>query len=294
MSKSKQLRKLMREKDVVLSVGAFDIVSARVIERMGVDTLWVSSFGTSASMIGYPDANFVGLGELLDFVNRMDNGTNSPIIVDADNGYGSAVNVIRTVKELIKAGASCAMIEDQVFPKHCGLYPGHRPIIDQDVMCGRIKAAKDAQTDPDFMLMARSDAFGAGLGLSGAIERGEAYAEAGADLILPISRDLDDVVAFARAWKSSTPIVIVPTLWPSVTAAQVKEWGFKLNIYSVQVWQAALKGVRDFIGALQTSGGVASSQEHMLKFSELLDLVDLQQIVAWEEKYIPGGSHVTT
>src|SRR5262245_46520752 len=180
MAMTGQLRKLLNEPGVIRSLGAHDVFTARLIEAAGLETVFLGGFGTSASLLGLPDVGFITLSEMADAVRRMALRVRIPVVADGDTGHGDLHNVVRTVREFERAGAAGVLLEDQVTPKRCGHFEGKR-VIPAAEMVLKFKAACDARRDPDFVIVARTDAR-AVEGLDAAVGRVNRYAEAGADV----------------------------------------------------------------------------------------------------------------
>src|SRR5213593_1331967 len=180
MTPTRRLRQLLREPGVIRSLGAHDVFTARLIELAGLETVFIGGFGTSASLLGLPDVGFITLTEMADAVRRMAQRVSIPVVADGDTGHGDLHNVVRTVREFERAGASGMLIEDQVTPKRCGHFAG-KQLIPAEEMVLKLKAAQSARRDPDFVLIARTDAR-AVEGIDGAITRARTYGAAGADV----------------------------------------------------------------------------------------------------------------
>ncbi|MDA2911971.1 isocitrate lyase/phosphoenolpyruvate mutase family protein, partial [Nitrospiraceae bacterium AH_259_D15_M11_P09] len=248
MHNATKLRALIQRPGIVKAVGAHDALSAKLIQQAGFDAIWASGFGISASLKCIPDASFITMTEQLDVERNMVEAVSIPIIADCDTGYGNALNVMRTVNDHERAGVAGLCIEDNVFPKRCSFYAGvRRELIPIEEHCGKIQAAKAAQTVPDFLVIARTEALIAGWGQDEALKRAEAYAAAGADAILIHSKapTFDELKAVAGAWSGRVPLVVVPTIFDGVTAAELEEAGFKIVIYANQAIRAGIKAMRE-------------------------------------------------
>src|SRR6058998_905872 len=220
MGESRRL--LLRGPKIVLAAGAHDALSAKLAERAGFDAVWASGFGISAVQ-AVPDANILTLTETLEAVRRIVDAVGIPVVADCDNGYGNAINVMRTVGEFERAGAAGVCIEDNDFPKRCSFYVGvRRDLVAVDEHARKIEAATAARRDSRFVVIARTEALIAGLGLAEALGRARAYAAAGADAVLVHSkaRDFRELASFAAAWDGRVPLVAVPTTYPGVTAVE--------------------------------------------------------------------------
>ena len=181
MKKTTLLRKMLEAREPLVMVGAYDAISAILIQRAGFKAIQCSGFGIAASLLGKPDVGLLSYGEMLDQTRKIVQSVDVPVMADGDTGFGTAVNVYRTVQEFEAISAAGVNLEDQVFPKRCGHLEG-KEIVPVEEMVGKIEAAKAARTDPDFIINARTDAIAVS-GIDEAIRRGNAYAEAGADLV---------------------------------------------------------------------------------------------------------------
>src|SRR5918992_48559 len=248
-----QLRALLRRPGPALVLGAHDALSAKLAEEAEFDAIWGSGFGISA-VSALPDANILTMSETLDAVRRMVEAVGIPVIADCDNGFGNAINVIRTVAQYERAGVAGLCIEDNIFPKRCSFYAGvQRELVPVEEHARKIQAAKAAQQDPDFVIIARTEAFIAGWGKQEALKRARAYAEAGADTVLVHSKSpaFDELKDFAEAWDSACPLVAVPTTYASITAGDLSSAGFKLVIFANQALRAAVRAMRDSLATLK-------------------------------------------
>ncbi|MBI5854348.1 MAG: isocitrate lyase/PEP mutase family protein, partial [Nitrospirae bacterium] len=215
MHNATKLRALLKKPGIIKAVGAHDALSAKLIERAGFDAIWASGFAISASLKCIPDASFIDSSEQLSVERNIAEAVSIPIIADCDTGYGNALNVKRTVNDRERAGVAAICIEDNVYPKRCSFYAGvRRELIPVEEHCGKIRAAKAAQTIPDFVVIARTEALIAGWGQEEALKRAEAYAQAGADAVLIHSKSptFDELRTVAKSWSGRVPLVVVPTI----------------------------------------------------------------------------------
>lgn len=293
-SAGRRLRDILGRTGVTIAPGAVDVLSGRVFKRIGYEMIWAGGFMSSASQLGWADANIISLTEHATYVRNLVLSTGLPTLVDVDNAYGSAINVIRTVREIEAAGGAGVVIEDQVFPKRCGLFPGNRPIVSQAEMVGKIRAALDARTDKDFVIVARTDSFGAGLNVDEAISRARAYVAAGADAILPISKKWENLESFGRNAKLGKPMLTAPTLFPWVNTKLLDEIGFKIMIQPLVAAQSMYKALTDAMTVLLRDGTPNALVGGMWTFKDLSDLVEIDQITAWENEYLPEGSSLVS
>src|SRR5918994_647696 len=233
IGKALRLRLSLERPGPLLVAGAHHPLSARLVQEAGFDAVWASGFEISASQ-GVPDANVLSFSENLDIARAMTAAVSIPVIADCDNGFGNAVNVIRTVREYEAAGIAGICMEDNVFPKRCSFYDSAwRELVSADEHAGKIRAAKDAQRNADTFIIARSEALIAGRELSEAMDRAHAYADAGADAVLVHSKSktLAEAASVAARWDRVTPLVVVPTTFPQASAGDCHAAGFKIVIF---------------------------------------------------------------
>jgi phosphoenolpyruvate phosphomutase len=297
MHNATKLRALLRRPGIVKAVGAHDALSAKLVQEAGFDAIWASGFGISAALKCIPDASFITLTEQLDVERNMVEAVSIPIIADCDTGYGNALNVMRTVNDHERAGIAAICIEDNVYPKRCSFYAGvRRELIPVEEHCGKIKAAKAAQTVPDFMVIARTEALIAGWGQEEALKRAEAYAQAGADAVLIHSKSptFDELKTVARGWSGRVPLVVVPTIFDGVTAAELEEAGFKILIYANQMIRAGIKAMRDALAVIKHDTRPGAVNDRIVKLDEVYDLVGVSQMEEDERRFLPvGGEQIT-
>jgi phosphoenolpyruvate phosphomutase len=297
MHNATKLRQLLRQPGIIKAVGAHDALSAKLIERSGFDAVWASGFAISASLKCIPDASFITSSEQLDVERNMAETVTIPVIADCDTGYGNALNVMRTVNDRERAGVAAICIEDNVYPKRCSFYAGvRRELIPIEEHCGKIKAAKAAQTVSDFVVIARTEALIAGWGQEEALTRAEAYAEAGADAVLIHSKSstFDELRAVAKTWSGRVPLVVVPTIFDQVTAAELEEAGFKIVIYANQMVRASIRAMRDALAVMKTDTRPGSVNDQIVKLKEVYDIVGVPQMEQDERKFLPVGSEKIT
>lgn len=283
-----QLRKLLSRDQILVAPGAHDALTARIIEMTGFDAVYMTGYGTSASVLGQPDVGLLTQTEMAYRAANIAEAVNIPVIADADTGFGNAINVQRTVRLYEKAGVACIQIEDQVAPKKCGHMLG-RELISAEEMVGKIKAACDARIDDDFMIMARTDAR-TNLGIDVAIERAKAYEEAGADIIFVESPESVDEM------KKITSSFNVPVLanmiehgrTPLLTAKELEDLGYDLVIFCVASTYVIAKAVLDLMEELKKTGTTAGMLKNMIPFDRFNELVGLPEVREKERKYATG------
>lgn len=290
------LRQRLTKDEVLLVPGSQDVLSVRLFEKMGFEAVWAGGFMSAASRLGLPDANLITLSEHAEFARHCAFSVDVPVIVDVDNGFGNAINVIRTVREFERAGVAAIVLEDQVVPKRCGLFPGKRPIIEADEMVGKIRAATDAREDDAFMIIARTDSFGAGLSIDDAVERAKTYVDAGADAVLPISKQWENLAGFAKTARNEglrCPLITAPTLFGDVTYQQVGELGFNAQIQPLAAPAAALWAMREVLETWKRDGAPGAYLDRSFTFEEITDLIGIPEIAEAENAYLPQGSSLT-
>ena len=292
-----RLQELLKRPEPALVLGAHDALSAKLAQEAGFDAIWASGFGISATN-AMPDANILTMSETLEAVRRMSAAVRIPVIADCDNGFGNAINVMRTVAEYEHAGVAGICIEDNIFPKRCSFYAGvQRELVPIDEHARKIQAAKAARQNTDFVIIARTEAFIAGWGKHEALRRARAYAEAGADAILIHSKAAtfdEELKDFAASWDRPCPLVSVPTTYADITAHDLAAAGFQLVIFANQTLRAAVTGMRNALATLKQEGRPAAVDEQIVALPEIYDLVGVPDLQANEKKFlVPGGHEVT-
>jgi phosphoenolpyruvate phosphomutase len=297
MHNATKLRAALKKAGALKVVGAHDALSARLIERAGFDGVWASGFAISASLKCIPDASFITSSEQLEVERHIAEAVNIPVIADCDTGYGNALNVMRTVNDRERAGVAAICIEDNVYPKRCSFYAGvRRELIPIDEHCGKIKAAKAAQTVPDFIVIARTEALIAGWGQEEALKRAEAYAEAGADAVLihSKSKTFDELKTLYKAWSRRVPLVVVPTIFDQTTAQEMEQAGAKIIIYANQPVRAAIRAMRDTLDLIRNDTRPGAANDQIVTLPEVYDIVGVPQMEQDERAFLPiGGEKIT-
>jgi carboxyvinyl-carboxyphosphonate phosphorylmutase len=279
------LRDLLAAPDVVVAPGVADALNARLVAAEGFKAVYMTGGGTSAVRLGMPDVGLLTMPEMVDNAARIADASGLPVIADADTGYGNALNVQRTVRAFEKAGVAAIHIEDQEFPKRCG-HLGGKTLIASAEMVGRIKAACDARRDPDFVIIARTDALSVE-GLGAALERGKAYEAAGADMIFVESPlTMEHLAAIPKAFRAPTLFNMASSgKTPFVSTAELARLGFRLAIYPNFAILAAIPVVRNYLRVLREKGSVADLVAGMASFKEWFDAVGMDEVKALEERY---------
>ena len=282
-----RLRELLSADRPLQAPGAYDALSARLVEQAGFAAVYMTGFGTTASLIGRPDVGLLSGGEMVDNARRIVSAVDVPVIADADTGYGNAINVVRTVQLYEQAGVAGIQLEDQVMPKKCGHMSG-KALIGADEMVGKLQAAVAARTDPDLVIIARTDAVAVD-GLDAALERARAFAEAGADLLFveaPTSEE--DIARVATELSGVAPLVFN---WaeggrtPPVSMDRMAELGFALVIYPIGTLLAATAAIGSLLATLKAEGTPASALGEVPTFEEFTDLIGLPEVQALERRF---------
>jgi carboxyvinyl-carboxyphosphonate phosphorylmutase len=290
-SRPARLRQLLSAGTPVLAPGAYDALSARLIEQAGFDCVYMTGFGTTASLIGRPDVGLLGAAEMAGNVRRLVQAIDVPLVADADTGYGNAINVVRTVQDYEQAGAAGLHLEDQVLPKRCGHMRG-KQVVDTSEMVGKVEAAVAARRDPDLVIIARTDAR-AMEGLDSALERARAYRAAGADLLFVealesaeeieiVARELADVdLVFNWAEGGKTP---------PLPYERVAELGFSLVLMPLTALLSATRAIRAALAQLRVAGTPLPVIDELPSFEEFLDLIGLPEVRSMEARFGAPGS----
>jgi len=275
-SAPRQLRDLLAGSSIIRSLAPHDAFTAKVMEQAGLPLLFLGGFGASASAFGLPDLGLLGLAEVAEAARRMVAAVNIPVIVDGDTGYGAVPNVIRTVREFERAGAAGMLLEDQVFPKRCGHFAG-KQVIPADEMLIKLKAALNARRDPDFVVIARTDAR-AIEGLDAAIDRANRYAEAGADVIfVEAPQSVDELTRIAREIpKPQLANMLVGGATPIVSASDLQQMGFKIVVSPVESLAVTAFAVRQLADAMLGDGRVDGLADRMWSFAQMKQLLGVE------------------
>ncbi|HZJ90478.1 MAG TPA: oxaloacetate decarboxylase [Oscillospiraceae bacterium] len=285
MKRTTQLRKLFESGEIIVAPGAHDALTAKIIDKVGFSAVYMTGYGQAASHLGNPDVGLLTMTEMVARAAAIVETTEIPVIADADTGFGNAINVMRTVREYEKAGVACIQLEDQLMPKKCGHMLG-RQVIPKKEMVGKIKAAVDARQDPDFMIMARTDARTV-FGIEEALERGLAYQEAGADIIFiesPESEaEMEEINKTISVYTLANMVEGGRT--PLLPNEQLEKLGYDLIIYPTASTYVTTKAMKTLMERLKEEGTTTNMVSDMVTFSEFNDLIGLADIRELEEKY---------
>jgi len=285
MSTRKTLRALAEARRGVLVPGAFNALSARVIEDLGFEAIYVTGAGVTNMWFGLPDQGFMGLHEIADHTARIRDAVGLPLIVDADTGFGNALNVRHTVRVLERAGADCIQFEDQVAPKRCGHFSG-KDVISTEEAVSKIKAAVDARTDPDLLVMARTDA-AATLGFEAAIERAQKFGEAGADILFVEAVTLAEEVRTMpqRLGKPQLMNMVIGGRTPTFGAQELGALGYGFVLYANAALQGAVAGMQRALTVLRDTRRLDEDPALVAPFAERQRLVGKPLLDELEKKY---------
>jgi carboxyvinyl-carboxyphosphonate phosphorylmutase len=282
MKSRKTLReRLSRKKEILVVPGAFDALSAKLIESIGFEAVYMTGFGTAASIFGVPDIGLLTMSEMVENAKRISDAVNVPVIADADTGYGNHLNVMRTIEEYEKAGVSALHIEDQVSPKKCGHMEGHQ-LISTDDMVAKIKAAAMSRKDPDLILIARTDAISA-IGFDEAIRRGNTYLEAGADVIfVEAPTTVEQMGKVPKLIKGPVLINVAPKT-PTLHFKEYEKIGFSIAIYPPITITATYAAIKEKLSEFKEKGIVEQGAHSGVPFDELLDFLGIEKYRALEK-----------
>lgn len=276
MDVRKRFRSMLQRPACIIAPGVYDALSALAAERAGLEAVVMGGYGVSASRLARPDIGILTMTEMAEQLRMICDAVNIPVIADGDTGYGNDVNVIRTVQEFERAGASAIVLEDQEFPKRCGHMDGKRVISAEEHVL-KLKAALSARNDPDFVIIARCDARGP-LGLDEAIRRGHLYMETGADMLfIEAPLTVAELEAIAREFRGTSLVanMIEGGKTPEVDARTLGDMGFKLVFWPCTAPYVAAKNLIEAFQALKRDGTTSAVRNMMLRFDEFNQLLAL-------------------
>jgi len=290
MAAKTRIHALLEKERTLIFPGVYDALSAKLVERAGFPLTFVSGYSVAATQLGLPDFGYLTQTEMVATAKRVCAAVTIPIIIDADTGYGNALNVIRTVNELIDAGAAGMFLEDQVWPKRCGHMKGKRVIpVEEHVQ--KIRAAVDARKGRDFFIVARTDARQVN-GLEDAIARCKRYKEAGADaLFVEAPRSVEELKALAK--ELPPPLVanmLEGGVTPLLTKNELEKLGLQLIVCPLTALYASAKAMQDMFELIKTKGTTRDHVDRLLPFQQFHDIIDLDGYYKLDEKYrTPDG-----
>ena len=273
------LHSKLKQNKILRVAGAFDAMSAKLVEINNFDAVWAGSFAISATH-ALPDASILTMTEFLSVASNMTDACSIPVIADCDTGFGGPSNVSHMVKKYESAGIAAVSIEDKIFPKQNSLLEnGNQELLSEKDFVAKIIAAKNSKTNENFMIIARVEALIAGLGVSEAIKRANAYEKAGADAILIHSKKStpDEIFEFCNAWNGNIPIIAIPTSYPDVTLEELQNHKVKMVIYANQSLRAAHWAMAEHLNKLSTSKSLSDVET---KMTDMEDIFQLQEMYA--------------
>jgi len=273
-----KLRKLLEGPEILVAPGAHDALTAKIIEHEGFEAVYMTGYGQAASHLGQPDVGLLSMTEMLSRANNMVNCVGIPVICDGDTGFGNLVNVVRTVREYEKAGAAAIQLEDQVIPKKCGHMTG-RQVIPAEEMVDKIRAAVAARTDPEMVIIARTDARTV-FGIEEAIKRGKAYEKAGADVIFVESPESTEEMKLIT---SSFGVPVLANMVeggrsPLLSASELQGIGYNLVIFPTASTYITAQAVRELMDELKKSGTTKNLMNKMISFNKFNTLIGLPEV----------------
>jgi len=288
--KATQLRKLIDQGKIVVAPGVFDALGARIVERAGFQAVSITGNGVSAALLGKPDVGLLTMTEIVEQGHRIASAVDIPVVADADTGYGSALNVIRTVQEFEAAGIAGIAIEDQEAPKRCGHMAGARRLISTEEMVGKLEAAIWARKDPDFIIMARTDAAKTE-GLEAAIKRGRAYADAGADIInVHTTGGREPLKAIGEGLNMPLKVNMDEAGEASlVPLGELEAMGYRLATYPGTLRYTVVWAAMKALAELKASGSTNSARDRMVSFQEYNEILGLPAIQQLDDRFVHRG-----
>ena len=285
MEKAKLVRRHLTEKGQLVMPGVFDALSAKIASRAGFEVIFITGYSLSATLLGEPDFGLLTQTEVVSAAERICSVTDTPVIVDADTGYGNAINVIRTVQDLSRAGAAGMFLEDQVWPKRCGHMKG-KQVIPLDEQIKKLRAALEARNDHDFYIVARTDSRQA-LGLTEAITRGIAFKEAGADAVfVEAPESKEEMKEIARHVPG--PLVanmLERGVTPLLSPQELKELGFDLIVWPLAPVYSVAKSLAEVYSTLRRDGSTISILDRLMPFDDFNEIVGLEEKYTLDQKY---------
>jgi 2-methylisocitrate lyase-like PEP mutase family enzyme len=290
LSARQKLRRRLKDGPLIVAPGIYDAYGARLVEQAGFEAAYMTGNGVSASVLGRPDVGLVDLTLLSRHAHYAAACISIPLICDADTGYGNAVNVRHTVREFEAAGVAAIHIEDQATPKRCGHLPGARPVIELPEAVGKIESAVAARTDPDFVIIARTDAAG-GQGVDAAIARARAFHKAGADVLFVEMKNSPTIVEDLERVTASVDAPFLVNIdgggrLGELTADEIGKLGFRIAIYPGLERYTAGFAVREALSALKRDGSTRAVRDRMLSMQQYNQVLELSEVEQWEQKYL--------
>ncbi len=282
-----QLRSVLESNETLLVPGCYDALTAKILKQAGFEVIYMTGSGVTASVIGWPDVGVLTMVEMVNQARNIVTATGLPLICDADNGYGNALNLVRTMQEFERAGIAGIHLEDQVFPKRCGHFEG-KQVIPSEEMVKKIEAALYAREDEDFFLIARTDSRSV-LGIEEAIRRAKLYYGAGADMIfLEAPHSVEELKETAKAMEGIPTLVnmVEGGKTPILPFEDLKEMGFNIVLYPTAGIRAVMKVYQEFAEHLKKNFNTQDFEERLVSFSGRNEITGLARIKELEERFL--------
>ncbi len=287
MKPTNGLAHMLRQEGIVLAPGAYDGLSAKIIEQAGFQAVYMTGFGTAASVLGQPDVGLLSMTEMVSHAANIVSAVSIPVIADADTGYGNPINVGRTVREYERAGVAAVQIEDQAWPKKCGHMEG-KVVIPKEEMVQKVRAAADARVNKDFLIIARTDAR-AVHGIEDAINRAQSYADAGADvLFVEAPQSAAEIEHVAKSLSSSRPLLFNTAFGgktPAMPVDKLEAMGYKIVIFPIDALMIASRSITVLMQELKSKHSTQGLWDRMTSFQDFNELIGLPRIRALESRY---------
>jgi phosphoenolpyruvate phosphomutase len=292
-SKASRLRRLLLSPDLRFLMEAHNGLSAKIVQEAGFEGIWASGLSISTAL-GVRDNNEASWTQVLEVLEFMSDGTDIPILLDGDTGYGNFNNFRRLVTKLCARNIAGVCIEDKLFPKTNSFIGEHQPLADIDEFCGKIRAGKDCQTDDDFCIVARTEALIAGRSMDQALLRAEAYHAAGADAILVHSKqqNADEILTFCRSWDNRCPVVIVPTRYYTTPTEQFRQANVSVIIWANHNLRAAISSMREVCRLVMAQESLVTVEEKIASLQDVFALAGNDELHTAEKLYLKTAEHV--
>jgi len=288
VKKTTQFKRMLQSAQLEFILEAHNGLSAKIVEESGHKGIWGSGLGISAAL-GVRDNNEASWTQVLEVVEFMSDATTIPLLLDADTGYGNFNNVCRLVRKLEQRQVAAVCLEDKLFPKTNSFLGEQQPLADMDEFCGKIKAAKDTQQDPDFCVVARVEAFIAGWGLTETLKRAQAYARCGADAVLIHSKlsKPDQILTFMKEWHEPCPVIIVPTMYYATPTTVFEEAKISMVIWANHLVRASISAMQDIAKKIYTEQSLLTVEDEIVPVREVFRLQDAETLKTAENAYLP-------
>lgn len=285
MTTSEDLKKLLHRDGVAKAVGARDALTAKIVEQIGFDALWLSGFELSASR-GLPDLGLLTMSDCLETAVQIRSATTLPVLVDCDTGFGDIKNFVRTIEQFGDAGIAGVCIEDKRFPKRNSFLGGKQELEDASDFARRIATAKSRDTGQSIVLVARTEALIAGRGMKEALDRANRYADSGADAVLIHSKcpNATEIATFMEQWRQPTPVVVLPTTYGGWTVKEAATAGVSLMIYANHALRASIQATIEVLEKISLRGEAESVAPQLASMASIFELTD---VAGWERMETP-------